>query len=540
MKNYIFIFLFIFLVLSLSSVSACSTYVKQTLGDISADLTPEMYVGQIFGCYDYVEICFAPSYSDCWALTDGGYINNTWSISWDVFLVANATTLNGQRDVRLDFDVPYYNKGYMSIMAMNTTDPNGVAFAQGFDVYFGYFPNGQGGFVNISIQGIFLNFTNGLPVYNWTFNPNITTSVLNNYSYVINNNFTYIPFTNDACSPWLKKPFPDLYSTLSGSIYLDDYVGCYDHLYFGAGDSYYLTNMLFDGNVTQTPFSVSYDNNAITLRNSSNGPVLVFQNNYLHHSLIKLIFSNTHDSTHGLLGINSEIDFGAGLKAYDIPDVYLSATNTQEQVGISNYFEGYDMFSVSYGVEKQFADTSFPQSPYAVVSDVNDGVVDIGAYLATSSMDMPWLTFDYTPNVSYYVINIVASRVNEPNGESVASSFYVYNSQKFNDSELRSSNSFIGTSTAFLLGIFPAYTDLSVPARWSYVVFAIFGVSLVFLFLSWKVSGTVNKTTMWITAIFDVVLFLFFVSIDYIPISIVIIFSLVIILIAFLKIKGGS
>lgn len=224
----------------------------------------------------------------------------------------------------------------------------------------------------------------------------------------------------------------------------------------------------------------------------------------------------------------------------DIPDFYLG-NDSAFVFPVSDYFLHFDRVRVEY--DDALTGTTFTKTIRYYDSEwCNSDENDTDFQICVTGMgigDIQVALYSWGHGVSQTPIYLTAIS----DAGSFESSFYV--SSSFGSQEYSSvGESGLDTSSPFQTlaevyhRLFPPANRLSDAGKMAYVVVTLLFVNIIVLLLMFKTTGGKNAGMVLITL--NIILFFYFLTIHYIPISILIFASLVLIAIAFFKFKGGN
>lgn len=113
-------------------------------------------------------------------------------------------------------------------------------------------------------------------------------------------------------------------------------------------------------------------------------------------------------------------------------------------------------------------------------------------------------------------------------------------SENSNTNLTSSSSSFLSYWTGIFMSLFPESTTLNSSQKLGFVFISMALISALILFLFFYVTGSIKGVAGYVTFLIDIALFLFFIAIGYVPIIVLILIGLILIVIAFFRIKGGG
>jgi hypothetical protein len=86
--------------------------------------------------------------------------------------------------------------------------------------------------------------------------------------------------------------------------------------------------------------------------------------------------------------------------------------------------------------------------------------------------------------------------------------------------------------------IFPSSDNLTSTQKFSLVLLVMVILDLIIFYFGFKGTGSIGRAIAWICLILDILLFMFFTAIGYIPIGIVVVLVLIVIILGAWVIKG--
>lgn len=411
------------------------------------------------------------------------------------------------------------------------------------------------------------NYTPSLTIQNLgnvRRNVNLTLNVSDGSSSV--GNFISVVFGQTGAPYQVASiPLPNLGTNGSITYNLDDYFNNFDTLCWSAtlmNVSNPSQNISSTTSITGVPATNCIDGGGASvnytllrgqvehLRNPTTGVWSFIVKAYGNESLIKIdwelrnvfgsayySFYSYHSSTSAVLTANQNSTFGAPYPIISLAPKTLGSGQSYT-FKASDYFGGnVTDFTVSWedtiNLQSAYVNALYGGSPSTYSGLIQVNVLPIGNDFN--------ITVTGLGNTATFPIQLIAKNsVGESTLTYILTSVFssTSGSGTTTSSDLRNGSSIIGYLTSIFDDVFPAKETLSVKYRFAFVFITLLIVNLL-AFLLMMQSGSI-KFLGWIILVLDVLLIFYFLAIQYIPISILIFFILLLLAGSYFKLRGGS
>jgi hypothetical protein len=209
---------------------------------------------------------------------------------------------------------------------------------------------------------------------------------------------------------------------------------------------------------------------------------------------------------------------------------------------ISQYFSGWDDVSLQVWdvpMTSQYGDSTNRQRgelPYCLVANKTLSVC-LTPLSDDIRLEICTLDILYANNGSY-LISIQATNFSTTNA--LGFSLEVDTFMREGITNQTKSDSFVASWTSSFISLFPSKDNLSTSEKFGFVFIAMLIITGLIYYLVYLSQKKIPSSVHYIIFMLNVALFLFFVSIGYIPVAVLVVLALIIIALGYFRIKSGG